>query len=602
MRQLVKQLSTAVLWKQLLAAKKADFMVMPDSRVSYVDLQHAVRRWISRFDDAGLQEGDRIMIRTGNEVAAVAGFIAAVLDGLVPVLLTADTPDFRASALINAVSAALLVADVDCVPAGLPQETRTALLARDAQPARRSWFGAKPAKDWLAGFPAELATRDPRLPENDDGLAYVLFTSGTTASPSGVEVTRGNLFANLATLSRLFGCDGNSRLFNDMILAHADGMVQGPLLALSNSCAVIRSGGFQIANIESWLERIRKERATHVITVPTIWAIIHAYARHDDYFDAAECQWLISVAAKLPDELWRSLEGRFNRPVFNQYGLTETVASALYAGRHAEMGAFGTVGLPVDCEARIDPLCATPSQGELQLRGDNIFRGYWNDAERTGATFTDDGWMRTGDLARRHADGSYEILGRLKSVIMMGGFLIRPDEIDEAMLLHPQVRESVSVGISDPMFDEVPVTAVICDGQIDENALTAHARARLESQKVPKRIFMLESIPRGDSGKARLAELRDTLLELMVEAAEPVDLGASIEQAVIAVAANMFRIDPAVLTVNSGPGSVGGWDSFSQLNFLMAIEQRFGVAVPASRVAVIETIGDMVETVKDLTR
>ena len=598
----MNQLSTAVLWNQLRAATKADFMVMPDCRISYVDLEHAVRRWMSRFDSAQLQEGDRVLIRTGNEVAAVSGFIAALLDGLVPILLTADTPDFRALALIKTVSAALLVADVDRLPAGLPKEIRTALLSEDAQPARRSWFGAKPTRDWLAGFPAEFATRAPRLPANDSGLAYVLFTSGTTSSPSGVKVTRGNLFANLATLSRLFGYDANSRIFNDMILAHADGMVQGPLLALTNSCSVIRSGGFRIANMEAWLERVRKERATHVITVPTIWAMIDAYARHDDYFDATECQWLISVAAKLPDKLWRALEERFHRPVFNQYGLTETVASALYAGRHSEMGAFGTVGLPVDCEARIDPLCATPLTGELHLRGDNVFRGYWNDAQRTRATFTDDGWMRTGDLARKHADGSYEILGRLKSVIMMGGFLIRPDEIDEAILLHPQVRESVTVGISDTMFDEVPVTAVVCDGLIDENGLTTHARATLESQKVPKRIFVLDSIPRGDSGKARLAALRDTLLGMMGEGAGPVDQDASIEQAVIAVAANMFRIDPSRLTVHSGPGSVVGWDSFSQLNFLMAVEQRFDVAVPASRVAVIETIGDMVETVKELTR
>ena len=135
----MNQLSTAVLWNQLRAATKADFMVMPDCRISYVDLEHAVRRWMSRFDSAQLQEGDRVLIRTGNEVAAVSGFIAALLDGLVPILLTADTPDFRALALIKTVSAALLVADVDRLPAGLPKEIRTALLSEDAQPARRSW-------------------------------------------------------------------------------------------------------------------------------------------------------------------------------------------------------------------------------------------------------------------------------------------------------------------------------------------------------------------------------------------------------------------------------------------------------------------------------
>lgn len=593
-------LSARALWDQALAGGKAEFMALPDSAVAYHDLTRAVGRWLAWFDAAGLAEGDRLLIRTGDDLVAATGFIAALLDGVVPVLMTGDTPDLRALAVAGTVEAAGFAAQHGTIPDLLDRSVARLELGGAEASKRKGWFGKAPSSDPLAGLP-EPTPRDPRLPDDPAGLAYILFTSGTTASPSGVQITRGNLFANLATLSRLFGYVPQSRIFNDMILAHADGMIQGPVIALTNRCAVIRSGGFTLAGLEPWLERVRQQRASHIITVPTIWAMIDAYAAHDDYFDAAECTALLSVAAKLPVELWDRLESRFGRPVFNQYGLTETVASALYAGPQAEMGARGTVGRPVDCEARIDP-AAGGAEGELQLRGGNVFPGYWRDPERTAATFTADGWMHTGDLAQARDDGSYEVLARIKTVIMMGGFLIRPDEIDEAMLRHPAVRESVTVGIEDALFDEIPVTGVVCHSPTSEEALTAHARSCLEGQKVPKRIVMLDAIPRGDSGKARLAALRELLLEAagMKPAAAQPTAEKDLEGAVITLAAEIFRVDAAMIDARSRPGSVPGWDSFSQLNFLMAAEDRFGVTIPASLVAQIVSVADMVKAIRQL--
>ncbi|MEO5597883.1 MAG: AMP-binding protein [Novosphingobium sp.] len=591
--------STRLLWERLLAGGKADFLVLPAQTVSYADLADEVRRWLQQFDDLGLSAGDRVLIRTASESAAVSCFIAALLDGLVPVLLTPDTPDPSAQAVLNTVEAACLVADSGAWQLPLPAGLRTVSLG-EAEAARKSWFRKRAKADFLGGVTSASAHRPPRLPPNDSGLAYVMFTSGTTSSPSGVMLSRTNVFANLTTLSRLFGYTPQSRIFNDMILAHADGLVQGPLLALANGCALIRSGGFRLPEIEQWLNRVRQQRATHVITVPTIWAMIDSYAQHDDYFDAPECQALLSVASRLPDPLWLRLESRFKHPVFNQYGLTETVTSALYAGPAAEMGAFGTIGLPVDCEARIDPLSATPGEGELQLRGDNVFAGYWGNDGRTQASFTADGWMKSGDIARLRTDGSYAMLGRLKSVIMMGGFLIRPDEIDEVMQAHPAVRESVTLGIADDLFEEVPVTAVVCDPPVDEAALTAHARGRLEGQKVPKRIVALDAIPRGISGKPNLTALRDILTQEL-GAQHGANVGdQDLLGTVMAIAADVFRVSPALLSPQSVTGDVPGWDSFSQLNFLLAVERHFDVEIPVARMASIKSIAEMARTVSEL--
>ena len=587
------------LWKTIERSEMRDFMVLPRQRVSYADLREMTGQWLDWFTSAGISPGDRLVIRTADEAAAVTAFLAALLDGVVPVLLTADTSDTRLNGVVEAVEPTGVVADA--LPPGLDARITPLEVVPTAVHAGRSWFPRRQRALQLAFLPPSATSRVPHLPADESGLAYLLFTSGTTAAPTGVQISRANLFANLATQTRLFGYDGKARIFNDMILAHADGMMQGPVQALYCGGTVIRAGGFDLARIEQWLGCVRAERASHVITVPTVWAMIDRYAAHDDYFDAPECRMLMSCAAHLPEDLWRRLEARFARPMYNQYGLTETVVTSLWAGPHPDMGGVGTLGKVADGEARVADADAW-GVGELQLRGDNVFPGYWRDPARTAASFTADGWFRTGDMARQLADGSYAYLGRSKTVIMAGGFLIRPEEIDEAMLRHPAVAESVTLGIEDDLFGEVPVTAVVLDhgaAATDENALAAHARAFLEAQKVPKRIVTVSKIARGPSGKPVLAELRQLLAATAV--GDPPAAGEQdIKAQVTALAADVFRVPVEALALTSGRGSVAGWDSFSQLNFVFAVESHFNLSIPAARVATVETIADMVRTVRDL--
>lgn len=592
-------------WQTINSRASADFLVQPDHRSSYADLRHAVVQWLAAFDAHGLMAGDRIVVRSTHERAVVSVYIAALLDGVVPVLLSSDSAMRRVSALCSLVEARLCVLDEGPDSAASAQAMPTLALAPGSPSPRRRLFAAREAVQMLPQLPFQPADRLPRLPDDPDGLAYILFTSGTTSAPSGVKISRGSLFANLATLTRVFGYDQHSRVFNDMVLAHADGMVQGPLLAVVNGCAVIRSGGFQLNAMEAWLNRVRSTRASHVITVPTVWSMIDSYACHDDYFDAPECRMLLSVAAKLPEGLWKRLESRFKRPLFNQYGLTETVVSALYAGPHPEMGRIGTIGRPVDCAARLDPAAPTGQPGELQLRGSNVFSGYWRNPERTAASFTDDGWLRTGDLAALEPDGSFRILGRLKTIIMSGGFLIRPDEIDEVMQLHAAVSESVTIGMDDPVFGEVPVTAIVADAPTSEAALTAHARAHLELQKVPKRMVLVDEIPRGDAGKPDLTALKQQLASKLrpLDAEPGVDSGTaatSLADQILAVAAEVFRVPPEALTPRTTPLDVQGWDSFAHLALVLAVEQALEVRIAASRIARLRNLGDLIQAVEDV--
>ena len=585
------------LWQSVKKHSASDFLITPAATLQRGDLADLVERFAAAFDAAGLSAGDRVLIVLADEATAVAAFVAALFDGLVPVMLPPDTPAPRAMAVAASVEARGAITSVDRQHEDwLRQIARPFLRGEVSKP--RGWLSRRlSAVDQIAGsLDLPDTSRTPRLPHTPDALAYLLFTSGTTSSPSGVMITQGNMLANVQTIGRILGVDAHSRVFNDMMLAHGDGLVQGPLLALATGATLVRAGGFTVAGMEDWLNALRRAKATHFLTVPTIWSLIDRYARHDDYFDAPEFKMASSVAAAFAPALWARLEARFAIPITNQYGLTETVASALYAGAHPEAGKRGTIGRPVDCEARIVPLNGTSDEGELQLRGANIFAGYWRNPARTQETFTDDGWMRTGDLARQNPDGSFEITGRLKTVIMTAGFLIRPQEIDEAMLKHPSVVSSATVGMADAIFDEVPMTVVMLDGVADEAALTAHARLHLEPLKVPKRIVTVAEIPLGAAGKPRLDRVKELIIAALATSTDVASLDVSAE-AVLAVAADIFRAKASELSLRSTPDMVAGWDSFTQISLILALEDRFGCRIPTARAAAIRSLADALAAV-----
>jgi long-chain acyl-CoA synthetase len=588
---------------------RGDFLVMLDERISCRDMATIVMRLCARFDDIGLVAGERIVIRVSDEAAAISAFLAALLDGLVPVMLTPETPPDRAAAVARQVTAKAAVVGAD--KANDSWLGQLSVVPFQPEHPRKGWFERKVrgANRVLAGFGLGAAGRAPVLPQDLDGTAYLLFTSGTTSQPSGVVISRRNLLANVKTIARVLNVGPGSRVFNDMVLAHGDGLVQGPLLCLASRAALIRAGGFALDRLEDWLDTAKREQVTHFITVPTVWSLVDRYALHDDYFSSDRFVGFASVAAALDGSLWDRIESRFGRPLTNQYGLTETVASALYAGPGPGAGRRGSIGRPVDCEARIVPLAgdaeSADGHGELQLKGPNIFAAYWMDPEKTKASFTDDGWMRTGDLARQDPDGNFQIVGRIKRIIMTGGYLIRPEEIDEAMCRHPSVISSVTIELADELFGEIAVSLIEThDTSLDEIMLTRHAIGALEPHKVPKRLFPVAGIPRGPAGKPRLDMVRDTIDALMDREAKGGGSQANddLDREVLKTAAQVFRTDPAQLSPRSTPDSVNGWDSFQQVNLIFALEDRFSIRIPTAKAAAIRSLGSAIDAVRKEVR
>lgn len=608
-------------WNSIRSARKREFMRSAAESVSYREMTDTVRRFCAEFDERGVAPGSRILIVCTNEAIAGAAFLAALFDGIIPVMLAGDSGTDRVHAISHSLQPSLIIGDSERAEellepgqAKLPSDLSMICVPSDIAIGKRSERGSAfmgildrlNQKTPHGDIDLPLRGREPRLPAVDDTTAYVLFTSGTTKAPSGVQISRNALIAHLETLGRLFEYDSGSRIFNATPFAHTDGLVQGLLLATFNCAAVLRPGVFSLNELEEWLDRLSEFGATHFITNPTVLGLIDRFASHDDYFAHDEFFGILSSASILRPALWQRLESRFGCPVYNMYGMTETVANATYAGRHPEMGAAGTIGVPVDCEVRLiaagddGTQCENARRGEIQLRGENIFQGYWKDSARTERTLVGDGWMRTGDLAQRRDDGSLEIMGRVSTVINMGGQSILPEEIDEVLASHPAVRDVATVGMPDPDFEEIAISAVVLDSSLSETELTEYCRARLERLKIPKRIIFVEEIPRGGAGKPKTGELRGLLTPLISRRADATGHDGAVEvsaEEIFELAAQLFRVPVEDLDATSSPASVNGWDSFNQLNLMIEAEQRFGIKIPASAVARIRTLGDLHEAI-----
>jgi malonyl-CoA/methylmalonyl-CoA synthetase len=247
------------------------------------------------------------------------------------------------------------------------------------------------------------------------------------------------------------------------------------------------------------LDEFNEFRPTLFFGVPTIYVRLLDTPPDAAREIGARMRLFVSGSAPLPANVFDRFRELFGHAILERYGMTETfmTLSNPYAGERRA----GTVGFPLPgISARIE-------DGELLVRGPNVFAGYWRRPDATAAAFTD-GWFRTGDLASRSDDGYYTLLGRKSDLIISGGFNIYPREIEELLLEQRGVAEAAVVGVQDELRGEVPVAFIVSDDSFDETALERCCREQLASFKVPRRFVRVESIPRTALGKVQKHLLR----------------------------------------------------------------------------------------------
>jgi malonyl-CoA/methylmalonyl-CoA synthetase len=361
---------------------------------------------------------------------------------------------------------------------------------------------------------AELAARADAMPTTftdhvaaPDELAAILYTSGTTGRPKGAMLSQRNLASNSATLAELWGFRPGDVLLHALPIFHTHGLFVATNCSIANGSPMVFLEKFDADEVVRALPR-----CTVMMGVPTFYTRLLAHAG----FGPDTCSAMrlfISGSAPLLASVHDEFRARTGHAILERYGMTETsmlTSNPLDGDRRP-----GTVGFPlpevdvrvVDDDGRVQPSGAV---GGIEVRGPNVFGGYWGRPELTATEFTADGWFRTGDVGMFDADGYLHIVGRSKDLIISGGLNVYPKEIEDVIDGLEGVLESAVVGVPDADFGEAVVAIVVAAPGADPEpaALRAAARERLASFKVPKRVHVVDALPRNAMGKVEKAVLR----------------------------------------------------------------------------------------------
>jgi malonyl-CoA/methylmalonyl-CoA synthetase len=466
---------------------------------SYADALDASARIARYLESLGIRRGDRVTVQVEKSPAAVWLYLACLRAGYIFHPLNTDYQRGEIGYFVRDAEPAVVVCDPVKQPlfAGFAAHGSPKILTIDANGEGDLTSGAQ---DMSADFPiVPAATAD---------TAVLLYSSGTTGAPKGAMLSHGNLAANTVTLVEAWGFKPDDCLLHALPIYHAHGL----FVALG---CVLASGSRMcfLPRFDADLVVRALPACTVMMGVPTFYTRLLGHAGFD-----AECcrnvRLFISGSAPLLPETFAAFEQRTGHRILERYGMTETSMNAsnpLIGERRS--GSVGPALPGIELRAVDDTgACVAPGEiGHLQVRGPNVFAGYWRQPEKTATEFTDDGYFDTGDEAIIAADGYVTIVGRAKDMIISGGLNVYPREVEQALDEFAEIGESAVIGAPHPDFGEgVIAIAVAAAGYTPEpNALLTRLRERLAAYKCPKAMFLVEELPRNAMGKVQKNLLRE---------------------------------------------------------------------------------------------
>ncbi len=469
-------------------------------RISYGDLVARAGRMANALVSLGVKPGDRVAAQVEKSVQAIILYLATARAGAVFLPLNTGYTPAEIDYFIGDATPAVFVCD--------PAKADALADAADRAGARIVTLDAKgqgSLTDAAADAPAGFAT----VPRDSDDLAALLYTSGTTGRSKGAMLTHGNLVSNTEALREAWRYTADDVLIHALPIFHTHGLFVATNVTLFSGASMIFLPRFDPDRILGLMDR-----ATVLMGVPTFYVRL----LQDDRLNrdtTAPMRLFISGSAPLLAETHREWQDRTGHAILERYGMTETNmnASNPYDGDRVA----GTVGMPLPGVQIVvtDPdTGAELPQGEIgmiEVRGPNVFKGYWQMPEKTAAELRENGFFITGDLGKFDDRGYLHIVGRGKDLIITGGYNVYPKEIESEIDALPGVVESAVIGLPHRDFGE-GVTAVVVPAGADaisEAQVLAALGGRLAKFKQPKRVLFIDELPRNTMGKVQKNLLRD---------------------------------------------------------------------------------------------
>ncbi len=474
----------------------------PDGQsFSYFDLDERSAQMANLLASCGIVPGDRVAVQVEKSPQAVFLYLACLRAGAIYLPInTAYTLEETGYFLDDAEPKIAVCAPARCheIRSRCPHVPKVFTLGPSGEGS-------------LMGESRGLATTFPTAALNENDVAAILYSSGTTGKPKGVMLTHRNLASNATTLVQAWGFTARDVLLHALPMFHVHGLFVALHCVLMSRSRMVFVQHFDATRVCSLLPR-----ATVFMGVPTYYTRLLALPQFDQQVSQG-MRLFVSGSAPLLSETFEQFRLRTGHTILERYGMTETLMNTSNPLEGPRLA--GSVGLPLPgVEVRIagkdDRPLAMGEVGETQVRGPNVFAGYWRRPETSAAAFTSDGFFHTGDLGRQDAHGYVFIMGRSKDLIICGGYNVYPKEVEDCIDRLEGVQESAVIGMPHPDFGEAVMAVVVPrpGTNLETGSIKPQLRGCLANYKLPKLVMLTEELPRNSMGKVQKSHLREAFL------------------------------------------------------------------------------------------
>lgn len=484
----------------------AIFAHLPDGRCyTYRDVEEVSARFANALAALGVVPGDRVAVQVEKSIEALMLYLGTVRSGAIFLPLNTAYTAAEIEYFLGDAEPRVFV----CDPARATELAPSAAKAGAKLETLGVWTTPSCSAGTLSDRALAASSDFETVVREEDDLAAILYTSGTTGRSKGAMLTQRNLLSNALSLIETWRFTKADVLLHALPIFHTHGLFVATNVVLLSGASMVLLPRFDLNEVFRALPRV-----TSMMGVPTFYTRMLQDARLTSEA-TGHIRLFVSGSAPLLAETHREWKARTGHAILERYGMTETnmLTSNPYSGDRVA----GSVGLPLPgVELRIaDPETgahlATGEVGMIEVRGPNVFKGYWRMPEKTAAEFRSDGFFITGDLGRIDANGYVSIVGRGKDLVITGGYNVYPKEVEAEIDEIDGVVESAVIGVPHPDFGEAVTAVVVKSGKsdVDEAKVIKQLEGRLAKFKCPKRVIFVDALPRNSMSKVLKNELRE---------------------------------------------------------------------------------------------